>query len=108
MCLRIGLLADIHATAGKDLVATHAIIGGRDQLGRVILAPRSLSERHIDLIVATSGDDREIDSILQQAGVDDLIPSRTTKNDAPARQSPIRTSCTPRLRAPGRGQSRSC
>ena len=43
-----------------------------------------LSERHIDLIVATSGDDREIESILQQAGVDDLIPSRTTKDDAPA------------------------
>ena len=43
-----------------------------------------LSERHIELIIATSADDREMNSILQQAGVDDLIPSRTTKDDAPA------------------------
>ena len=43
-----------------------------------------LSERHIELIIATSADDREMNSILQQAGVDDLIPLRTTKDDAPA------------------------
>ena len=43
-----------------------------------------LSERQIELIIATSADDREMNAILQQAGVDDLIPSRTTKDDAPA------------------------
>lgn len=43
-----------------------------------------LSEHHVELIIATSADDREMTSILEQAGVDDLIPTRTTKDDAPA------------------------
>jgi HAD superfamily hydrolase (TIGR01509 family) len=43
-----------------------------------------LRDRHVELIIATSADDREMTSILKQAGVDDLIPSRTTKDDAPA------------------------
>jgi HAD superfamily hydrolase (TIGR01509 family) len=43
-----------------------------------------LRERDVELIIATSADEREMTSILQQAGVNDLIPSRTTKDDAPA------------------------
>jgi len=66
-----------------------------------------LSERHIELIIATSADDREMNSILQQAGVDDLIPLRTTKDDAPA-SKPDPDIVHARLRAPGRGQSRCC
>jgi HAD superfamily hydrolase (TIGR01509 family) len=43
-----------------------------------------LRDRHVELIIATSADDREMTSLLKQAGVDDLIPSRATKDDAPA------------------------
>jgi HAD superfamily hydrolase (TIGR01509 family) len=43
-----------------------------------------LHERQVELIVATSADDREMKAILRQAGVDDLIPTRTTKDDARA------------------------
>ena len=43
-----------------------------------------LREKQVELIIATSADDREMTSILQQAGVNDLLPSRTTKDDAPA------------------------
>ena len=43
-----------------------------------------LRERQVELIVATSADDREMNAILRQAGVDDLIPTRTSKDDARA------------------------
>ncbi|HEV7500367.1 MAG TPA: HAD-IA family hydrolase, partial [Vicinamibacteria bacterium] len=32
----------------------------------------------------TSADDRELSALLEQAGVDDLIPERTSRDDAPA------------------------
>jgi HAD superfamily hydrolase (TIGR01509 family) len=35
-----------------------------------------------DVVVATSADDREMNALLQQAGVADLIPHRTSKDDA--------------------------
>ena len=41
-----------------------------------------LRERGRRLVVATSADDREMDSILEQAGVADLIPRRTSSDDA--------------------------
>ena len=34
------------------------------------------------MIIATSADDQEMTSLLQQARINDLIPSRTTKDDA--------------------------
>jgi HAD superfamily hydrolase (TIGR01549 family) len=43
-----------------------------------------LKDRDIELIVATSADDREMNALLRQAGVHDLIPTRTTKDDAGA------------------------
>ena len=36
------------------------------------------------MIVATSADDREMNALLHRAGVDDLILSRTSKDDASA------------------------
>jgi HAD superfamily hydrolase (TIGR01549 family) len=36
-----------------------------------------------DVMVATSADDREMAAILERAGVADLIPRRTSKDDAP-------------------------
>ena len=36
------------------------------------------------MIVATSADDREMNALLHCAGVDDLIPLRTSKDDASA------------------------
>lgn len=43
-----------------------------------------LRDRDVELIIATSADDREMTSLLQQAGVNDLIPARATKDDATA------------------------
>lgn len=43
-----------------------------------------LKEQHVELIVATSADDREMNAILRQAGVDDLFPTHTTKDDVRA------------------------
>jgi len=43
-----------------------------------------LKKRDIELIIATSADDREMNSLLEQAGVVDFFPSRATKDDAPA------------------------
>lgn len=48
---------------------------------------RSLLEfmrsRGIDVGIATSADDRELNALLKRAGVDDLIPMRSSKDDAP-------------------------
>ena len=43
-----------------------------------------LREQGVELIVATSADDHEMSALLQRAGVDDLIPERTSKDDASA------------------------
>lgn len=43
-----------------------------------------LRERQVELIVATSADDREMNALLRQADVDGLFPSRATKDDARA------------------------
>jgi HAD superfamily hydrolase (TIGR01509 family) len=43
-----------------------------------------LRERKVDLVVATSADDREMSALLQRAGVADLIPARASKDDASA------------------------
>ena len=41
-----------------------------------------LAARDVEMIIATSADDQEMTSLLQQARINDLIPSRTTKDDA--------------------------
>lgn len=49
---------------------------------------RSLVEylrgRGVDLVIATSADDREMTALLRRAGVADLIPARASKDNAPA------------------------
>ena len=46
-----------------------------------------LHDQHKTMVVATSAADDEMEAILQQAGVDDLIPTRTSRDDA-ARSKP--------------------
>jgi len=41
-----------------------------------------LREQQIELVIATSADDRELTALLKQAGVADLIPRRASKDDA--------------------------
>jgi HAD superfamily hydrolase (TIGR01509 family) len=41
-----------------------------------------LRKQHVELVIATSADDREMSALLRRAGVDDLIPTRTSKDDA--------------------------
>lgn len=41
-----------------------------------------LERRRVRLVVATSGDDRDVAALLAQAGLDDLLPSRASKDDA--------------------------
>jgi HAD superfamily hydrolase (TIGR01509 family) len=43
-----------------------------------------LRQQGIDLVVATSADDRELRTLLNQAGVEDLFPERASKDDADA------------------------
>lgn len=43
-----------------------------------------LAARGMDLVIATSADDSELDALLTQAGVADLFPKRTSKDDADA------------------------
>ena len=43
-----------------------------------------LRDQHIDLVIATSADEREMAALLERAGVADLIPQRTSKADAQA------------------------
>jgi HAD superfamily hydrolase (TIGR01509 family) len=46
-----------------------------------------LREQHVDVVIATSADDRETSQLLKRAGVDDLIPERASK-DAAERSKP--------------------
>jgi HAD superfamily hydrolase (TIGR01549 family) len=41
-----------------------------------------LVERGTQLIIATSANARELEALLQRAGVDDLLPQRASKDDA--------------------------
>jgi HAD superfamily hydrolase (TIGR01509 family) len=43
-----------------------------------------LREREVQVIIATSADEREMDALLERAGVSDLIPERASKDDASA------------------------
>jgi HAD superfamily hydrolase (TIGR01509 family) len=42
-----------------------------------------LQQCGIELVIATSADEKEMRALLETAGVDDLFPTRTTKDDAP-------------------------
>jgi len=46
-----------------------------------------LVSRGVTVVIATSADDREMHALLKQAGVDDLFPTRASKDDA-ARSKP--------------------
>ncbi|HMJ83112.1 MAG TPA: HAD family hydrolase [Vicinamibacterales bacterium] len=41
-----------------------------------------LRDRGVTVVIATSADDREMSALLQRAGVSDLVPARTSKDDA--------------------------
>jgi HAD superfamily hydrolase (TIGR01509 family) len=41
-----------------------------------------LRKQQVELVIATSADDHEMSALLRRAGVDDLIPTRTSKDDA--------------------------
>jgi HAD superfamily hydrolase (TIGR01509 family) len=42
-----------------------------------------LRDQGVNMIIATSADDRELRPLLERAGIDHLIPERTSKDDAP-------------------------
>ena len=41
-----------------------------------------LRDHGVEMVVATSADGRELESLLRQAGVDDLLPARASRDDA--------------------------
>jgi phosphoglycolate phosphatase-like HAD superfamily hydrolase len=43
-----------------------------------------LHAKGVDMVIATSADDRELHALLHRAGLADLIPERTSKDDASA------------------------
>jgi HAD superfamily hydrolase (TIGR01509 family) len=91
---------------GDKLLPAVASVGEDSDLGRAIaqrkkelfqrfipeLRPTSgaralveyLRGEGLTIVIATSADDREVSALLQQAGVDDLIPTRASKDDAAA------------------------
>jgi HAD superfamily hydrolase (TIGR01509 family) len=42
-----------------------------------------LREQSVNLVIATSADAQDLSALLEQAGIDDLIPDRASKDDAP-------------------------
>jgi HAD superfamily hydrolase (TIGR01509 family) len=58
------LLPALQSTPGARTLVEHLIASG------------------VDLVIATSADDKELDAVLTQAGVADLFPTRTSKDDA--------------------------
>lgn len=60
---------------GSLLPGLHATPGARSLL-------EYLRDKDVEMIIATSADDKEMTALLKQAGLNDLIPSRTTKDDA--------------------------
>jgi HAD superfamily hydrolase (TIGR01509 family) len=63
------------AIFSRLLPSLHTTHGARDLL-------EFLRHRGVVLAIATSADDQELDAILEQAGVADLFPTRTSKDDA--------------------------
>jgi HAD superfamily hydrolase (TIGR01549 family) len=64
----------------KDIFATRLPALQPTRGARALL--EYLREQQVELIIATSADDREVSTLLQRAGVDDLFPDRATKDDA--------------------------
>jgi HAD superfamily hydrolase (TIGR01509 family) len=63
---------EIFATLLPGLQPTR---GARDLL-------QYLREQRVNLVIATSADEQELTALLQRAGVEDLIPTRASKDDA--------------------------
>ena len=59
----------------------------------------NVCRRGIDVAIATWPDDRESNALLKRAGVDDLIPVRSSKKTMRPNRSPIRT-CRSRCAGP--------
>jgi HAD superfamily hydrolase (TIGR01509 family) len=83
------------AGVGHDSAPGRALIARKKEVFGVLLpslrptrGARELLEhlrrQRIDLVIATSADDRELQVLLKQAGVDDLVPQRASKDDADA------------------------
>jgi HAD superfamily hydrolase (TIGR01549 family) len=43
-----------------------------------------LGEQRVNIVIATSADEHELRALLTQAGIDDLVPERASKDDASA------------------------
>jgi HAD superfamily hydrolase (TIGR01509 family) len=81
------------AQVSQDSPAGKAIAARKEELFHALLpalkptrGARALLEHlydsGIELAVATSADERELEALLDQAGLEDLIPVRSTKDDA--------------------------
>jgi HAD superfamily hydrolase (TIGR01509 family) len=66
----------------KKEIFNHLLRGVQPTRGaRALLS--YLCEHDVTLVIATSADDQELAAILAQAGLEDLIPNKTSKSDAP-------------------------
>ena len=82
-------IAQISDTSGKGQAIVRRKKAIFDHLLRGVQPTRGarellsyLREHDVTLMIATSADDKELAAILAQAGLEDLIPSRTSKDDA--------------------------
>lgn len=65
----------------KKAIFEQRLPGLQPTLGARMLV-EFLRERQIDLVIATSADEKELTALLAQAGVDDLFERRASKDDA--------------------------
>jgi HAD superfamily hydrolase (TIGR01509 family) len=94
---RIGMGGDkllpVVSGVEEDSEIGKAVVGDKKAIFRSLLpalestpGARALVEhltaRGMHLVIATSADDKELDALLAQAGVADLFPMRTSKDDA--------------------------
>ena len=78
---------DEDSEAGKAIVSDKkaifdSLLPGLDPAPGARVLVEHLTARGMNLAIATSADNKELDALLTQAGVADLFPARTSKDDA--------------------------
>jgi HAD superfamily hydrolase (TIGR01509 family) len=103
-CVRIGDVRRCIGMGGDKLLPAVAGIEEDSEVGKTVVRDKKaifrsllptlestpgaralvehLTALGMDLVIATSADDKELDALLTQAGVADLFPTRTSKDDA--------------------------
>jgi HAD superfamily hydrolase (TIGR01549 family) len=80
LAVEIGQIRPLIGMGADKLLPTVASVSEDSTLGQAM--GRRKKAIGTQLVIATSADDREMEALLQRAGVDDLLPQRASKDDA--------------------------